>query len=127
MPYIEKKLRDQLKTRKPSFCGERSYLMCDIINNYLNAHGRSYSVFDNVMQALEELTRFDLYEGNMPSSLLAQRMFIDVFNSDKKLVKESLGTIRFVEIELSRRLIIPYEDVKLSLNGDVFTSEPEKV
>lgn len=65
------------------------------------------------------------YEGNLNYciSTLADNLLIDNFSYGE--LNKIIGALECAKLELYRRLAAPYEDQKIIINGDVFTSLKE--
>lgn len=74
--------------------GELNYLITSLIHKSLDPIKPSYTQYDRIMNVLENLIKE---------------------NNDSKIN----GTLRCVQLELYRRWVVPYEDLKISENGDV--------
>lgn len=79
MPYIEKSRRHHLLEEVPQTPGELNFLFTSIALDYLQARGKSYQTYNDVVGALE-----------------------------------------CCKLEMYRRSIGPYEDLKIQENGDVY-------
>lgn len=84
MPYLKEEVRESLKytARAAASAGELNFLFAQVIQEYLDQHGCSYVVLNEVVGALE-----------------------------------------CCKLEVYRRIVAPYEDEKISENGDVFYVE----
>lgn len=61
MPYISKDRRADLHTGEmPETAGELNYLLTFAVNEYINAHGINYQVFNDALGALEG-AKMELY------------------------------------------------------------------
>ena len=53
MPYINKEQRNQLKNNKVETAGELNYLICNLVDEYLDTNGHNYSSYNSVTGVLE--------------------------------------------------------------------------
>ena len=82
MPYITRAQRDLLATGiPPSHPGELNYAITKMLVQYIDNHGLSYHVINDILGALEG-----------------------------------------AKLEFYRRVVVPYENTKLALNGDVYNA-----
>lgn len=79
MPYIDDRLREDLRFRAPETTGELNYTLADTVDRYLFRRGVNYKTLNDV-----------------------------------------IGVLECLKLEVYRRIAAPYEDRKLSENGEVF-------
>ena len=80
MPYVNRETRDGINSIDDvNYAGELNYFLTRQVVDYIDKHGASYTIFNEV-----------------------------------------LGVLECMKLELYRRMIAPYEDVKKCENGDVY-------
>lgn len=134
MPYVDKKARIYLARadRTPRNTGELNYCITRACRRYMERHPRvSYELMAYVVGTLEELleaiggrewhpTRSPGLErvcGKILDSYLKRKGRTSVTHHERKQLR---GTLRCAELELYRRQVAPYEDLKCLSNGDVY-------
>jgi hypothetical protein len=137
MPYIDNKTgrRDYLKeTLDPINGGELNFTLYYLSLMFLSRVGNSYNKCEDVMDALHHTMNQPMI-GDLPKELpktdpINQRELEDLFDYITyryflRTGKLPERTVRMCGLEFYRRHIGPYEDEKITENGDV--KIPEKI
>ena len=136
MPYIVPQARRYLAKagRIPRTTGELNYCLTRTFLKYMGAHPRiSYELMAYVVGTLEELSEsiggrewhldrspgLERLLGKLIDSYLRRKGRTYVTHHERKQLR---GTLRCAQLELYRRQIGPYEDLKMKSNGDVYSA-----
>lgn len=132
MPYISNYMnaRDKLlETLQPTTRGELNFLLYSQALSFVNRVGKNYHTLDDVVTAYEDVIKrlllnnggFVLYVTKPPVDLeeLSMTMYSIVSNYMSSGHPAPIGTVRLSQAEFIRRVVNPYEDIKIRQNGDV--------
>ena len=141
MPYITQEDRDRIynsiRVTDESVLktpGELNYMVTTATHNYLEKHGLSYTHCDEVMDVLERFKAMlilgdDLIIHGDHSLHDRQVDLIHVISGildNYDLGVSTIGTFSCIISEFYRRVVVPYEDIKIKENGDVFPNNGVK-
>lgn len=126
MPYTEQKdrLKETVDTK-----GDLNQKLTAVINDYINEKGLSYNnSISDVMEEIEDIilnpeSGSSNYHYNTDTLEGKLRAVVRKFKGTHKQIR---GAGRACQMEFYRRMVVPYENTKMSINGDVY-GKPEKV
>lgn len=121
MPYIKSKDRLRVEdTLLPLNTGELNYLVSISLLNRIKNEGKNYenlSITLNLLDEAIELAKQDRVEKGVCSHVLVYELIIETTYLDKVQV---LRALKDAKLEFYRRVVAPYEDLKIKENGDVY-------
>ena len=130
MPYIPDPARRAALDAGTAFAenvGELNYRCTRILDSWLAEVGVSYTNLNRAVGEVEACFDWSKLppEGTPGRSIMNEiSLFLGTGKGDKTDVK---GALRLAELELERRIIAPYEDIKIEQNGDVYTCLAEEL
>lgn len=130
MPYIPDPARRAALDAGTAFAenvGELNYRTTRILDSWLAEVGVSYTNLNRAVGEVEACFDWSKLppEGTPGRSIMNEiSRFLGTGKGDKTDVK---GALRLAELELERRIIAPYEDIKIEQNGDVYTCLAEEL
>lgn len=135
MPYIKKTHKKKVReTGIASTAGDLNYLITKTIQEYLLISGVKYQRFNDVIGVIQSLI-LDIhhtYEKPVPGEEINDARILHrhltgiihkyrVNTFDNIYIEyDILGALEGAKLELYRRKISPYEDIKIEENGDVY-------
>ena len=129
MPYIKKEDRIPVSRVGPTTEGELNYILTMDCISLLGKRGLSYGVLNNLIGALDHaLASYLKGESKPPYISLDAQLFRAILvdyakrhSAPKYDVRDEVaGAVRCCQHELYRRIAVPYENIKIRENGDVF-------
>ena len=131
MPYVTPIQRKQLLKRKPRTTGELNYLICMRIKKYIDTFPRvSYDTFNFIVGVLDDI-RAEMRNRNWGHYSHHEGLERDIYGYIKDYlrhwpvvtnheIKQVRGVLMCTMLEIYRRVIASYENLKCKSNGDVF-------
>ena len=130
MPYIPDPARRAALDAGTAYAedvGELNYRCTRILDTWLSEVGVKYANLNRAIGEVEACFDWSKLppEGTPGRSIMNEiSRFLGTGKGDKTDVK---GALRLAELELERRIIAPYEDIKIEQNGDVYTCLAEEL
>lgn len=126
MPYITPTSR---QNQSPSNEGELNYKIHQHINTFLEQEGHNYSSYNSVIGLLESIKLKTILSDlsgslgqlrrNIKDTLSVYKPWTEGQGDDMdKIIIEVAGVLQCIQLEFYARLVRPYEDGKILLNGD---------
>lgn len=126
MPYIPDATHRQMLDdglARPKTVGELNFVITRRIDDWIADRGVSYAVLNEAIGILLEAQNFDRLplEGDIGRDIsnLLSAFAVDTAGNYKR--REVKAVLECAKLELYRRVVAPYEQQKLELNGDVYT------
>ncbi len=134
MPYVDTQARKYLSKpgRVPRTTGELNYCLTKAFLNYMEKHPRiSYELMAYVVGTIEELIEavggrewhvdktpgLERTLGRIIEGYLKRQGHFHISHHHRKQIR---GTLRCAQLEMYRRQMGPYEDLKCETNSDVY-------
>ena len=137
MPYITRKDKRRVKeTGSPTNAGELNFMITGLVQEYLISTEIKYQRFNDIMAVLEVIKLNIMIPQHSANDMLQeldniQTLHIKIHKltqeyerkpslDPRQNVYDVIGALEGAKMELYRRKISLYEDIKLKENGDVY-------